>query len=217
MSDRRKYVVVRLAKLGNEQGMDAVEQIIDWRGQDVYDCDGERLGKLEEVFFDAADGEARFATVKSGLLGRHVSLVPLADASVGRDYVRVAFPAERVHRAEDAAVADELGAESIRRIVEVYDLELPSDARYESATLVAGRLAQANDALRHADELEQKALNEAEAAKNARRDADAAQRAADAAERAAVHAHEDAVAARETADTAAAAAGIRRVGPRAEP
>jgi len=195
--------------------MDAVEQIIDWRGQDVFDCDGERLGKLEEVYYDAADGEARFAAVKSGLLGRHVSLVPLVDASVGRDYVRVAFPAERVHRAQDADVDPELGAESIRRIVEVYDLEIPPDARYESATLVGSRLASANDALRHADELEQTALRDAEAAKTARRDADAASRAADAAERAALQAHDVAVAAREEADAAAAAAGIRRAGPSA--
>ena len=29
-----------------------VENITDWRGQDVLDVVGEKLGKLEEVYFD---------------------------------------------------------------------------------------------------------------------------------------------------------------------
>jgi len=192
--------------------MDAVEQIIDWRGQDVFDRDGERLGKLEEVYYEAAGGDAVFAAIKSGLLGRHLTIVPLADASVGRDFVRVAFPAERVHLADEVAADPELGVEAIRIIGEVYDLRIPPDARFESATLVASRLAQANDGLRRADELEVRALRDAEAAKRARLDADAALRAADEAERTAVQAHEAAVAARAEADVAAAAVGIRRAG-----
>ena len=43
-----------------------VENITDWRGQDVLDAVGEKLGKLEEVYFDGETDEPTFAAVKSG-------------------------------------------------------------------------------------------------------------------------------------------------------
>jgi sporulation protein YlmC with PRC-barrel domain len=66
-----------------------VENISDWRGQEVVDRSGEKLGKLEEVYYDGETDEPAFAAVKSGLVSKSITLVPLARASVGHDYVRV--------------------------------------------------------------------------------------------------------------------------------
>ena len=66
-----------------------VENITDWRGQDVLDAVGEKLGKLEEIYFDGETDVPVFAAVKSGRLNKSHTLVPLDKASVGRDYVRV--------------------------------------------------------------------------------------------------------------------------------
>ena len=66
-----------------------VENIGDWRGQDVVDPNGEKLGKLEEVYYDGETDEPAFAAVKTGLVSKSLTLVPLARACVGRDYVRV--------------------------------------------------------------------------------------------------------------------------------
>jgi uncharacterized protein YrrD len=66
-----------------------VENITEWRGQDVLDAVGEKLGKLEEVYFDGETDSPVFAAVKSGRLSKSLTLVPLDKASVGRDYVRV--------------------------------------------------------------------------------------------------------------------------------
>jgi hypothetical protein len=66
-----------------------VENIMEWRGQEVVDPSGDKLGKLEEVYFDGETDEPVFAAVKSGRLSKSLTLVPLADASVGREYVRV--------------------------------------------------------------------------------------------------------------------------------
>ena len=66
-----------------------VENITDWRGQDVVDPAGEKLGKLEQVYFDGETDDATFIAVKSGTFSKNLTLVPLAKASVGRDYVRV--------------------------------------------------------------------------------------------------------------------------------
>jgi hypothetical protein len=69
--------------------MIAVENITDWRGQDVVDPVGEKLGKLEQVYFDGETDNATFIAVKSGTFSKNLTLVPLAKATVGRDYVRV--------------------------------------------------------------------------------------------------------------------------------
>jgi uncharacterized protein YrrD len=66
-----------------------VENIADWRGQDVVDDAGAKLGKLAEVYFDGETDRPVFAGVKSGLLSKSLTLVPFANASVGRDFVRV--------------------------------------------------------------------------------------------------------------------------------
>src|SRR3954452_12004626 len=66
-----------------------VENITDWHGQDVLDPVGEKLGKLEQIYFDGETDEPTFAAVKSGHISKSLTLVPLDRASVGRDYVRV--------------------------------------------------------------------------------------------------------------------------------
>jgi sporulation protein YlmC with PRC-barrel domain len=66
-----------------------VENISDWRGQKVIDPAGEKLGTLEQVYFDGETDEPAFVAVKSGTLSKSLTLVPLSRASVGRDYLRV--------------------------------------------------------------------------------------------------------------------------------
>src|SRR3954471_20676450 len=67
-----------------------IEDIKDWRGQDVVDSQGEKLGKLDEVYYDTETDVPAFGAVKSGLVGKHITLVPLAGASAGQSYIRVA-------------------------------------------------------------------------------------------------------------------------------
>jgi PRC-barrel domain protein len=70
--------------------MFTVEDIKDWRGQDVVDPGGDKLGKLEEIYYDMDSDVPAFAAVKTGRIGKHLSLVPLSGASVGQAYLRVA-------------------------------------------------------------------------------------------------------------------------------
>src|SRR5215217_1242120 len=67
-----------------------IEDIKDWRGQDVVDSEGDKLGKLEEVYYDTESDVPAFCAVKSGLVGKHITLVPLAGATAGQSYIRVA-------------------------------------------------------------------------------------------------------------------------------
>jgi uncharacterized protein YrrD len=66
-----------------------VEELADWRGHDVLDEVGEKLGKLDDVLYDGESDDPSFAAIRSGTLSKHLTYVPLLGASVGRDYVRV--------------------------------------------------------------------------------------------------------------------------------
>lgn len=63
--------------------------LAEWHGRELVDRDGERIGKLEEVYFDVETDEPQFGTVKEGLFGRHLVLVPLAGVTIGPDSLQV--------------------------------------------------------------------------------------------------------------------------------
>lgn len=52
--------------------------LLDWRGRTVLDRKGETIGKLGDLYLDEATDQAAYAGVRTGLFGRHESIVPLA-------------------------------------------------------------------------------------------------------------------------------------------
>src|SRR4051812_34826413 len=51
-----------------------------WLGLDVFDHEGERVGRLTAIYADAEDGEPQFGVVRTGLFGLRSLLVPVAGA-----------------------------------------------------------------------------------------------------------------------------------------
>lgn len=48
----------------------------EWHGKILIDRNGEKIGKLQDVYVDVESDESRFATVKEGFIGRHLIFVP---------------------------------------------------------------------------------------------------------------------------------------------
>ena len=84
----------------NEQ---AALNVADWHGQQIVDVDGEKIGKLEDVYVDVETDVPQFATVKEGLIGRHLTFVPLGGITVGPDELRVAVTKAQVQDAPNIA------------------------------------------------------------------------------------------------------------------
>ena len=180
-----------------------IERIESWRGQDVLDRDGEKLGKLEDVYVDLGSDEPGLAGVKTGLLGRTVRLVPLRDATFARDAIRVTIAKERFDNAPEAGDEGVLERGVELAVFDHFDLPAPAGdegARYESTQSAAARHAQADEQRRHADELEAAAERKAEEAQDAHRRAEEAQDAARTAEREREDTLNEARSAREHAD-----------------
>jgi uncharacterized protein YrrD len=85
------------------------QNIAEWRGKHLVDRDGERIGKLEDVYVDVETDEPMFGTVKEGLIGRHLTFVPLSGITIGPDNLQVAVSRDDVKSAPNIELhGDEL-------------------------------------------------------------------------------------------------------------
>lgn len=99
------------------------EDIRKWRGRDVVDVDGKKIGKLEAVYVDTRTDEPSFATIRVGVPTRYrLAFAPLAGATVGPGYVRVAQSRSRVRQAPSIDTDGELPAADEAAVFAHYDL-----------------------------------------------------------------------------------------------
>lgn len=61
----------------------------DLIGHDVYDPEGERIGRVGAVYVDGVTRQPQWVTVRTGLFGQRESFVPLRDARREPDGLRV--------------------------------------------------------------------------------------------------------------------------------
>jgi uncharacterized protein (TIGR02271 family) len=65
-------------------------------GTTAVDSDGSKLGKVGQVYLDDQTGRPEWATVSTGLFGTQESFVPLAEAEISGDSLRVPYDKARV-------------------------------------------------------------------------------------------------------------------------
>lgn len=99
------------------------EDIRDWRDRDVVDSEGAKIGSLESIYFDTATEQPVFATVKVGMIGRHrLAFVPLSDATVAPQHVRVRTEKKLVKDAPSIDIDGELAAADEPAVYQHYGL-----------------------------------------------------------------------------------------------
>jgi hypothetical protein len=180
--------------------MITVERIEDWRGEAVIDADGEHLGKLEELYFDARRGEPLLAAIKPGMLSRHQRVAPVEGARVSRGYLRLAHRRAEIERGAEIGGADDIDAGMLERIESVFGVTFPDELELWSGTEIAARRAEAEEARRRADGLEREAQARLAEHESAKSQAEGAASGAEAAERAAAEARAAAIEARRHAE-----------------
>lgn len=65
-------------------------------GATAYDRDGEKIGKIGQVYLDDTTGQPEWVSVNTGLFGMSESFVPLTDARAKGDRVEVGYPKDVV-------------------------------------------------------------------------------------------------------------------------
>jgi len=75
--------------------------VAEWHGKTLVDRNGEKIGKLQDVYVDVETDEPQFATVKEGFIDRHLTFVPLAKIQIGPDDLQVSVTKEQVKTGPD--------------------------------------------------------------------------------------------------------------------
>lgn len=99
------------------------DDIRDWRGQDVVDPGGDKIGQLEAVYVDTGTDLPSFGTVRVGLPSRRrLVFVPLDGATVGPGYLKVTFDKKVVKDAPSIDLDGELLVEDEEPVFSHYGL-----------------------------------------------------------------------------------------------
>jgi hypothetical protein len=100
-----------------------IEDIREWRGHEVIDAEGNKIGELEAIYVDTDSDQPSFATVKMGLPTRQrLVFVPLEGVKVGPRHVRVAHTKKQVKDAPSIDTDGELLAADEEAVFAHYDL-----------------------------------------------------------------------------------------------
>jgi sporulation protein YlmC with PRC-barrel domain len=100
--------------LGDEEDIDMTDAqgeaqwtAAEWQGKMLFDSDGEKIGKLQDVYVDVETDEPQFATVKEGFIGRHLTFVPLGGTNISPDGLKVPVTKEQVRSAPNIELEGE--------------------------------------------------------------------------------------------------------------
>jgi uncharacterized protein (TIGR02271 family) len=91
-----------------------------WHGRTMVGSDGEKLGKISEIYEDPQTGKPEWATVSSGLFGTKSNFVPLAGASTDGEDVRADVTKDQVKDAPGVENDGELTEQEERGLFEYY-------------------------------------------------------------------------------------------------
>ncbi|PWW22327.1 uncharacterized protein (TIGR02271 family) [Geodermatophilus normandii] len=112
-------------------GTDTISRVI---GQDVYDESGEKIGSASEVYLDDETGQPEWATVRTGLFGTKESFVPLRDADLTNDGLRVRVSKAQVKDAPKIDTDGHLSPQEEQELYRYYGLGFGSGTQTQTTT-----------------------------------------------------------------------------------
>ncbi len=121
-------------------GQDQIDQVM---GRDAYSSDGDKIGRVGQVYLDDQSGQPAWATVNTGLFGTSESFVPLTEASFSGDRLTVPYDKDRVKNAPNVSEDGHLSPEDEQTLYDYYGMSYSSG--YETTTTTETRGVVGND------------------------------------------------------------------------
>lgn len=114
--------------------MTGITEGYDVRGRTLVDRDGDKLGKVDEVYSDGDSGRPEWALVQSGLFQTKKTFVPLSGAEAAGEELRVPIEKAQMKDAPHIEADGELSEAEERELFEHYGVPYTS----EGSTTAAG-------------------------------------------------------------------------------
>jgi len=98
-------------------------------GTTAYDADGDKLGKVGQLFLDDQTGRPEFVTVNTGLFGTNETFIPVSDASFDGDRLTLPFDKAKIKGAPNVdADGGHLDQAEEQRLYEYYGMSYDKSA-----------------------------------------------------------------------------------------
>ena len=98
-----------------------IERLVEARGATVYDSAGEKIGAVEEIFYDEQTNRPEWIGIGTGFFGTKRVLVPTAGAEIRDDGVYVRYSKAQVKDSPDID-SDEIGQDTEAALYSHYGL-----------------------------------------------------------------------------------------------
>ena len=89
--------------------MTQVSEVLEWHGRTVVATDGDKLGKIEEIYFDQETNRPEWALIDTGMFAGKSSFMPLQGATSNGEQVTAPYSKDQVKDAPkinpDAAIS----------------------------------------------------------------------------------------------------------------
>ena len=103
--------------------MTQMTEAYDWRGRTLIGQDGEKIGKVDEIYVDEEGGHPEWARVVTGLFSNRSSFVPLAGATPHGEEILVQVTKEQVKDSPHVDPDEELSQEEEVELFRHYGID----------------------------------------------------------------------------------------------
>jgi Domain of unknown function (DUF2382)/PRC-barrel domain len=112
--------------------MTEITEAYGFRGRTMIDRDGDKIGKIDDVYEDKQTGRPAWALVNTGLFGTKKTFVPLHDAQPTGEDVRVPLEKGHVKDAPSIDADGELSESEERQLYTHYDVAYDADGDHDT-------------------------------------------------------------------------------------
>ena len=100
----------------------------DWEGQTVLDREGDKIGKIEEIFLVEETGRPEWGLVKVGRIKSHATLVPLTRARPVDKGIEIAFGKDVVNEAPAIEPDEDPSEQQVNALYRHYRIPVPTSS-----------------------------------------------------------------------------------------
>jgi uncharacterized protein (TIGR02271 family) len=121
-----------------------LRDVAHWQGETVFDQNGEKIGSVDDIYYDRDTQVPEWARVTTGLFGTRHTIVPVTEASRVSDGIQVPFEKSYVKDAPNVDADVDLSQQEEAMLSEYYGISYTED-RSSSGLPDGGRAGDASD------------------------------------------------------------------------
>jgi uncharacterized protein (TIGR02271 family) len=107
------------------------QDLLSARGEDLVDRDGDKIGKIEEIYLDADTDQPEWALVNTGMFGTKQTFIPIREASRSGDSLQVPYESSLIKDAPKMDADGQLSQDEEQQLYRHYGMDY-SESRSDS-------------------------------------------------------------------------------------